>query len=113
MATKFQDDDAGQIRAMLLSAKKGIWDVVFDILEDKPYLVNCISSDRAWGVLHQAAWMNDFSVVQYLIQLPECDPTIKTKQDSARKHGPGKTPRELSTNRVTELFARSREKVHG
>ena len=98
MATRFQKDDADQIRAMLISAKGGIWDVVFDILENKPYLVNCISSDRAWGVLHQAAWMNNFSVVQCLIRIPGCDPTIKTKQDSARKHGPGKTPRDLSTN---------------
>ena len=60
MATRMQNDDASQIHDMLLSAKRGEWDVVFDILEDKPYLVNCISSDRAWGVLHQAAWMNNF-----------------------------------------------------
>ena len=99
MATRMQNDDASQIHDMLLSAKRGEWDVVFDILEDKPYLVNCISSDRAWGVLHQAAWMNSFPVVQYLLRIPGCDPTIKTKQDSAREHGPGKSPRDLSTNR--------------
>ena len=104
MATRMQNDDASQIHAMLLSAKRGEWDVVFDILEDKPYLVNCISSDRAWGVLHQAAWMNSFPVVQYLLRIPGCDPTIKTKQDSAREHGPGKSPRDLSTNRGIQCY---------
>ena len=102
MATRMQNDDASQIHDMLLSAKRGEWDVVFDILEDKPYLVNCISSDRAWGVLHQAAWMNNFPVVQYLLRIPGCDPTIQTKQ--ARKHGPGKSPRDLSTNRGIQCY---------
>ena len=104
MATRFQNDDAGQLRAMLISAKRGNWDVVFDILEDKPYLVNCISSGRAWGVLHQAAWMNNFPVVQCLIRIPGCDPTIETRKDSARKHGSGKTPRDLSTNRGIQSY---------
>ena len=104
------DDDSGQICAMLLSAKSGSWDVVFDILEDKPYLVNCISSERAWGVLHQAAWMNDFSVVQRLIQIPGCDPAIKTRRDSARKHGPGKTPRDLSTDHGIQSYLLQAEK---
>ncbi|KAI6653395.1 Immunoglobulin superfamily containing leucine-rich repeat protein 2-like [Oopsacas minuta] len=90
MATNIFVNNEGQINAMLKSAKKGNWDVVFDILENKPSLVNCISSDKAWGVLHQAAWMNLFPVVKRLIQIPGCDPAIETRRDYARKHGPGK-----------------------
>ena len=89
---------------MLLSAKLNNWDVVFDILENKPYLINCISSDRAWGVLHQAAWLNLFPIVKRLTKVSGCDPAIKTKQDLLNQSGPGKTPRDLATNDVVKNF---------
>ena len=106
MATNehLDEEDSGQIEAMLISAKMGNWDVVFDILESKPYLINCISYDRAWGVLHQAAWMNLFPIVKRLTIIPGCDPLIKTKQDLSSDYGPGKTPRDLSTNHVIKSF---------
>ena len=106
MATNehLDEKDSGQIEAMLISAKMGNWDVVFDILESKPYLINCISYDRAWGVLHQAAWMNLFPIVEQLTIIPGCDPLIKTKQDRSNEYGPGKTPRDLSTNHFIKNF---------
>ena len=104
MASNQYNSDAVHIETMLTSAKMGNWDVVFDILENKSYLVNCVSTDRAWGVLHQAAWMNLFPVVKSLVKIPGCDPAIKTKQDKACKFGPGKTPRDLCTNHGIKCY---------
>ena len=105
-----EEDNAIHIQAMLESAKCGNWDVVFDILESKPFIINCISYDKAWGVLHHAAFDNNFPIVKRLVKFKGCDPKIKTKQDLDNLSGPGKTPRQLTTNYGIKSFLIEAEK---
>lgn len=87
------DEDAHDVSQLVASAKYGQWEEVFPILDRKPNLINCIPEERAWGVLHQAAWWkNEGAVVKLLYQYPTCDSEIKTKQDRKSEVGPGKTP---------------------
>ena len=88
--------DAELISAMVYSAKHGKWDIVWEILDTKPHLINCIPSDRAWSVLHQAVWKNDVITVHKLLSYPACDPEIKTKLDKTNDSGIGKKPIDLA-----------------
>ena len=86
------DEDAKDVSEMVLAAKNGEWSKVYYIVDRKPYLINCIPEDRAWGALHQSAWWNNKDAVTKLLACPNCDSEIKTKQDRANESGPGKTP---------------------
>lgn len=86
------DEDAKDVSEMVLAAKNGEWSKVYYIVDRKPYLINCIPEDRAWGALHQSAWWNNKDAVTKLLACPNCDSEIKTKQDRANETGPGKTP---------------------
>ena len=70
------------MKTAVLSAKFGQWWTVFDILERKPYLINCIPEGRTWAILHQAVWWNDLSVVKRLLSIPNCDVKVNTKPNS-------------------------------
>lgn len=97
MATNI-DDDAKDINDMVLQAKNGQWTGVYSILDCKKYIINCIPEDRAWGALHQAAYLQNEGAVRKLLSYPTCDWEIKTKQDWNNESGPGKTPEWIATN---------------
>ena len=84
------------ILEMITAAKKGNWRRVFDILSKNSLIINCIPSERAWGVLHQAAWSGKLDVVDKLIAFESCDPFLRTKQDKGDEYGPGRTADELT-----------------
>ena len=86
------DEDSRDVSEMVLAAKNGEWSKVFGIVHRKPYLINCIPEERAWGALHQSAWWSNEEAVTKLLAYPNCDSEIKTKQDRANESGPGKTP---------------------
>ena len=99
--TNFQEKtldetDAERISHMVLSAKKGEWERVWEVLDNKPHLVNCIPSERAWSVLHQAVWHNNVQAVVRILSYPACDTEIRTKQDRKCKSGPGMIPIDLA-----------------
>ena len=70
------------MKTAVFSAKFGQWTTVFEILERKPYLINCIPEGRTWAILHQAVWWNDLSIVKRLLNIPNCDVKVKTKPNS-------------------------------
>lgn len=89
------DENAWDVSRMVEQVKYGRWEEVFSILDRKRNLINCIPDleERAWGVLHQAAWWQDEGTVEKLLyQYPTYDSEIKIKQDQANASGPGKTP---------------------
>ena len=86
------------IMVMFAAAKEGNWNHVFKILTKDSLIINCIPCGRAWGVLHQAAWNGNLSVVMNLIAFKSCDPFLKTKQERGDKYGPGKTADKLTDN---------------
>lgn len=92
------EEDARDVSRMVLAAKNGEWAAVFRILDRKPYLINCIPEDRAWGALHQAAWYEDEKNVTKVLSYQTCDSEIKTKQDRSNESGPGKTPLWIARN---------------
>ena len=88
--------DSDSINAMVLAAKSGEWETVWKILDGKPHIVNCIPKDRAWSALHQAVYLDNVVAVQKLLNYPDCDSEIRTKQDRDGAHGPGKKPIDLA-----------------
>ena len=74
--TDLHDDESGK---MVLASKSGYWDTVWEILNRKPYLVNCIPEERAWAVLHQAVWWKDAIAVKKILAVPGCDSELLTK----------------------------------
>ena len=64
---------------MVMAAKYGGWDTVWEILNRKPYLVNCIPEERAWAILHQAVWWKDAIAVKKILAVPGCDSELLTK----------------------------------
>ena len=87
------DQDSRDSSQMVLAAKCGEWPKVYSVIDRKPYLINCIPEDRAWGALHQAAWYGNEEAVRKMLKYRTCDPQIKTKQDRNNETGPGKTPK--------------------
>lgn len=88
---------AEEIRTLLTSAKHGEWDAVWEIWGEpseprQPLILNCISEYRRWGVLHQAVYWNNYSVVKKLLKFSTCDISMKAK-DGSNEKGPfgGKT----------------------
>ena len=88
--------DAERISHMVLSAKNGEWGRVWEVLDNKPHLVNCIPSERAWSVLHQAVWHDNVQAVVKILSYPACDTEIRTKQDRTCESGPGMIPIDLA-----------------
>ena len=74
--TDLHDDESGK---MVLASKCGGWDTVWEILNRKPYLVNCIPEERAWAILHQAVWWKDAIAVKKILAVPGCDSELLTK----------------------------------
>lgn len=122
--------DAEEINSLLFAAKNGQWNVVWKILGHpskprKPFLLNCIPENRRWGVLHQAIWWNNYSVVNKLLQFPTCDIRIKAKE-GVSEIGPtgGKSAEEIASgfkrteiaqllkNNVSRLGAQAPETFH-
>lgn len=122
--------DAEEINALLYAAKNGQWNVVWKILGHpskprKPFLLNCIPENRRWGVLHQAIWWNNYSVVNKLLQFPTCDIRIKAKE-GVSEIGPtgGKSAEEIASgfkrteiaqllkNNVSRIGAQAPETFH-
>ena len=99
-------DDGEDISRMVLSSKLGYWEDVWEILDRKSYIINCIPSERSWGVLHQAAYLGNTEAVMKLLRYPACDPKIRTKQDFRMEHGPGKTPIELAKTRISSRYSK-------
>lgn len=69
---------------LLLFAKEGYWDGVFEILghptrPKKAYILNIIPEARRWGILHQSLYWKNEDVLKRLLQYPSCDPKIITK----------------------------------
>ena len=65
--------------AMVLASKNGSWSTVWDILDKKPYLVNSIPRERAWGILHQAVWWHNADAVRKMLGIPGCNSELLTK----------------------------------
>ena len=98
--------DAELISVMVFSAKHGNWEIVWKILDNKPNLINCIPSDRAWSVLHQAVWHDNIDAVYILLSYPACDPEIKTKLDKSNDSGTGKKPIDLAKSEEIKAILR-------
>lgn len=78
------DEESFIINELLLYAREGYWDQVFEILghhenPKKGYLINVIPEERRWGILHQALYWKSEDVLNRLLLYPSCDPEIKTK----------------------------------
>ena len=94
---KRQHEDLKAASELVRCAKYGQWDKVWPILDRKPHLINFIPEERSWAALHQAAFLDDYSAVTYLLNYPNCDPKIGTrKQDKASMADTGTTPRKLA-----------------
>ncbi|XP_053391686.1 uncharacterized protein LOC128554428 [Mercenaria mercenaria] len=81
----FIKEEANAIARLLLSAKNGQWDTVWEILGSpenpkRDRLFNVIPENRRWGILHQAMYWNNKQILLYLLRYSACDSEIRTKQ---------------------------------
>ena len=102
-------NDSEMISHMVLSAKENQWERVWEVLDNKPHLVNCIPSERAWSVLHQAVWHNNVQAVVKILSYPACDTEIRTKQDRKCKSGPGMKPIDLAKSQQMKDILQSHQ----
>ena len=90
------EEDNLDVENAVCSAKFNKWSTVFDIIRRKPYLINCIPEQRSWAILHQAVYWNDMNVVTQLLDFPNCDALVKTKQCRNNDARPSSTPKEVA-----------------
>ena len=64
---------------MVLAAKMGLWDRVWEILDRNPHFVNHIPENRAWGILHQACFWSNEEAIRKILSIPGCDSNLETK----------------------------------
>lgn len=79
------DKESKLIEELLLAAKYGKWEKVWEILgspscPNKSHLLNVIPQSRRWCVLHQAVYWNNSDVIQKLLKFRTCDSEIKAKK---------------------------------
>ncbi|KAL4231316.1 hypothetical protein ACF0H5_008896 [Mactra antiquata] len=77
--------DNVKINQLVLSAKNGDWQNVWEILgtpeaPKRARVINVIPENRRWGVIHQAVYWNDISIIQKLLKFFGCDSDTKAKQ---------------------------------
>ena len=77
---------------MLQCAESGYWSNVFEFLDTNPILINQIPSDKEWGVLHWAAYKNNYIAVSRLFKYTTCDITLRAN-----------TPGKLNGDRPVDL----------
>ena len=87
---------------------------MWEILDRKSYLINCIPLEKAaWGTLHQAAYLGNAEAVRKLLSYPACDPNIRTTQDLRKEHGLGKKPIELTKDpNIIKMFEEDARKTN-
>ena len=95
---EWDDKSISEVHELITKAKFGKFTQIWDILDRKPHYLNYIPENRAWGVLHQAAYLGRKEAVVKLLSYPQCDPYIKTNQDTNNKFGPGRTADELTSH---------------
>lgn len=74
------EDDHKHLNTLFSAAKEGKWDNVWDILKNKPYMINCCPENRRYTLLHQAAFWNDKQAVKNLLRFPTIDSNGKIKK---------------------------------
>ena len=95
---EWDDKSIAEVHELITKAKFGKFAQIWDILDRKPHYLNYIPEKRAWGVLHQAAYLGRKEAVIKVLSYPQCDPYIKTNQDTNNKFGPGRTADEITSN---------------
>jgi hypothetical protein len=84
--------DTEVVFKLIEAAKYAIWDTVFEILNEKPYLINVVPVNKSWSTLQQAVYHNNIDVVKKLITIECCDVNIRTKRDRHNEAESGITP---------------------
>ena len=65
---------------MIEFAKMGDFHKALRVLNEYPCIVNYILANRAWGIIHQAAYFNDYETMEIILNNPKCDPFLRTKR---------------------------------
>ncbi|KAI6659803.1 hypothetical protein LOD99_10628 [Oopsacas minuta] len=95
---------------MIEHAKRGNFNEALKILKNYPGIVNYIPAHRAWGLIHQAAYFNNYEAIENILQNPKCDPFLRTKLSRDGKVEPGTTAREIAKDvQVKELISKHQE----
>ena len=74
------EEDNKDVHDVVYAAKYGKWEKVYEILNKKKYLVNCIPEERSWSMLHQAVYWNNQDAVTFILNQETCDSLIRSKR---------------------------------
>lgn len=91
--------DNEDVESMVEAAKYNRWNTVYEILNRKPYLINCIPEDRAWSALHQAVYYENENIVSKLLDYKTCDAIVKSKQCRDDQLPSSSTPIDLAKSK--------------
>ena len=70
-----------EVNQMIKYAKMGDFQRALEIMSEYPcILVNYIPANRAWGIIHQAAYFNDYETMEIILNNPKSDPFLRTKR---------------------------------
>lgn len=88
--TRSIEEDHKDIQDLFAAAKMSNWKAAWRILGSperplKPYLINLIPENRRWGVIQQAVWWNNQSVIRTLLKFPTCDKNLSAKEGISEK----------------------------
>ena len=90
------EEDNKDVKKMVNAAKSGEWSTMNQILDSKPYLVNCIPEGSGGGVLHYAVLLNNKDAVRKILGMKTCDSEVKTKSVSDLKVPASSTAMEIA-----------------
>ena len=69
-----------KVNLMIEFAKMGDFHKALRVLNEYPCIMNYILANRAWGIIHQAAYFNDYETMEIILNNPKCDPFLRTKR---------------------------------
>ena len=100
-----------ETQRMIAFAKGENFPEAFKILDEYPVIVNYIPPDRAWGVLHQAAYFNDHNAVKKILANLKCDPFLRTKQAQDGVIAAGSTAYEIAEDPSVKTLIKGYEEI--
>ena len=95
---ELQQADTQKIDEISEALDRGDINGVVDIIDTSQHLVNVVPANIGLAPIHQAALMDNVTVVEKILNYPAVDPDVRTTEADKNVHGAGKTAEELTSS---------------
>ena len=100
-----------KVNLMIEYAKRGDFRKALKILSEYPCIVNYNPANRAWGIIHQAAYFNDYETMEIILNNPKCDPFLRTKRALDEEVAAGSTADLVAKDEMVKKLIIQHQKV--